>query len=251
MLAPRRLYSLAGEAISVGEAARRSGLSVEEVHSRIAAGAIPVTSVEVDGQPEVRILLEDMDGLGGNPRHPRSQRRKGGTKTPPASDAADSVGPAPESSAAVVNQPETGSALSITPEIRALASGLADELFQRWELAMQKRFEEELKLRLKSELEHREHQAAVLQEEVDQRARGAYGPGGTKVVGMADLYATWERDRKLINQSREVAEMERQMAEMRERLRELGADLDESTVTVDPNNQEPKSQVPPEDGSSK
>jgi hypothetical protein len=196
----------------------------------------------------VRVLLEDMDGLGGNPTGPDSQRREQGTNTPPVPDAADA--PAPDSSA-MVNQPQMGSALSMTPEIRALASGLADELFQRWELAMQQRFEEELKLRLKSELEQRQRESAVLREEVDQRARGAFGPGGKKVLGMADLYATWERDRKLINQSREVAEMERQMAEMRERLRELGADPDESTVTVDPNNQDPKSQVLPEDESSK
>jgi len=231
---------LAGEAISVGEAARRSGVSVEELHRRIAAGAIPVTSVEVAGEQEVRILLKYVDSLGGKTGHPRTPRRKAGAKTAPALDAADPPTPAPESSSAVVNQPETGSALSITPEIRALASGLADELFQRWELAMRQRFEEELKLRLKSELEHRNREAAVLREELDQRARGAFGPGGTKIVGMADLYATWERNRKLINQSREVAEMERQMAEMRERLRELGEDPDQSTVTVDPNHEDPK-----------
>gem|GEM_PF-6687302 len=188
----------------------------------------------------------ETNGSGGesrfSPPPPASRRR---TTAGRKRRARDTEQPLEASSSDLSKSPDEQTALTITPEIRALASGLADELFQRWELAMQQRFEEELTLRLKSELEHRQHQAAVLREEVDQRARGAFGPGGTRVVGMADLYATWERDRKLINQSREVAEMERQMAEMHERLRALGADFDESTVTVDPSEHDPRTQSPP------
>lgn len=195
------------------------------------------TTAKADGGQGVGAPRKDGTSATSNPsskaKRAETRRRNPATKTPPAARFANSAESDAGSSSAVLGAAQEGSALSITPEIRALASGLADELFQRWELAMQQRFEEELKLRLKTELEHREHQAAVLREEVDQRARGAFGPGGTKVVGMADLYATWERDRKLINQSREVAEMERQMVEMRQRLRDLGADLAESTLTVD------------------
>ena len=96
-------------------------------------------------------------------------------------------------------------------EMRQLAAGLADELFQRWELAMQRQFKDELTVRLRSESEHRQRQVADLREEVEQRAEERFGPLGRKVVGTADRYATWERARTLARQSREVTEMERQM----------------------------------------
>ena len=96
-------------------------------------------------------------------------------------------------------------------EMRQLAAGLADELFQRWELAMQRQFKDELTVRLRSEIEHRQRQVADLREGVEQRAEERFGPLGRKVVGTADRYATWERERTLARQSREVTEMERQM----------------------------------------
>jgi hypothetical protein len=240
------------ELISVEEAARLAHLTLAEVRRLIESGDIPSITVEVDGQLEVRVPLKDVKSRarrqGPNGTRPLPRPRSASSKGPRRPRGSDAGSEPTDPSTALVPPGAPGSAISITPEIRQLASGLAEELFQRWELAMQQRLEDELKVRLKSELEHRQHQAEDLAEELDQRVRGAFGPGGTKIIGMVDRYATWERERKLIHQSREFAEMQRQMTEMRQRLRDLGLDPDESTITVEPELDEPEHTSPPEKG---
>lgn len=206
--------------LTLAEAAERAGLSVPEISLRIGAGDLPTRLVEVEGREEVRIVAADVDRL-------MRERAPGATAEP----AGASASPADRPAAAQLAG--TGrSELAASPEVRRLAASLADELFSRWELAMQQQFKEELALRLKSELDHRERQAADLREEVEQRAGARFGPRGRQVVGAADLYATWERRRTLIRQSREVAEMERQIQEMRQRLEGLGEPPEGSTLTV-------------------
>ncbi len=241
--------------ISVESAAHQAGRPLAEVRRLVASGDIPSSKVEVDGRLEVRVALEDVKipapGNDSNGTLPPT-RSQGASRTRarrPRVSRADS--PPPDPSTALIHQGDTESTISITPEIRQLASGLADELFQRWELAMQRRLEDELKVRLKSELDHRQQQAEDLAEELDQRTRGAFGPGGTKIIGMVDRYATWERERKLIHQSREFAEMQRQMTEMRERLRDLGVDPDESTITVQHDAGDPQGAATPEEGADR
>jgi hypothetical protein len=212
--------------------ARRTGLPLEVIRRRIVAGAVPTRTVERDGQLEVRVAADDVSHFGGgsaaSTMPPQSGPRTAGAGVPEQ--------PAPEVARSGADLAPSPTGTSLSPgslEIRELAAGLADELFQRWELSMQEQFREELKVRLQSELEHRRRQTADLQEEVEQRAQGRFGPRGTRVMGMADRYATWERERTLTRQSRELAELERQMAEMRQRLEELGLTNDEATLTVD------------------
>jgi hypothetical protein len=206
---------------------------VELIRRRIVAGAVPTRTVECDGQLEVRVAADDVSRFAGG--------SAASTMPAQAGPGAAGAGGQGEAGAEVARNgtdlapSPTGTTLSLgSAEIQELAAGLADELFQRWELSVQAQFREELKVRLRSELEHRRRQTADLQEEVEQRAQGRFGPGGTRVTGMADRYATWERERTLTRQSRELAELERQMAEMRQRLEELGLTNDAATLTVDP-----------------
>lgn len=237
------------ELVSIEEAAARSGVSPEQIRARIESGGLASTTVESEGRSEVRVALDEIMPPSGRARRARkpspSRSHVAAPKKPRRTRSAGADGAAPGSTDGSVASFDPGAALSITPEVRALASGLADELFQRWELAMQRRFEDELKLRLQSELEHRQHQAADLMEEVDQRAKGLFGPGGRRIVGMTDRYATWERERTLIRQQREAAEMKRQMEEMRLRLRELGVDPDQSTLTVESTGAEREDEAAP------
>ncbi len=227
--------------LTVEELARRTGLSVEEARGRIVAGDPPPRVIDVDGRLEVRVAAEDADRLAesiarGEPDRPAAVGQGAPGPLAPAGGGQPAGGPS-ESGEPGVAPP--GTALVAAPaEMRQLAAGLADELFERWELAMQRQFKDELTVRLRSEIEHRQRQVADLREEVEQRAEERFGPRGRKVVGTADRYATWERERTLVRQSREVTEIERQMQEMRERLRELGAAPDDATITVDQSHDE-------------
>lgn len=205
--------------LTVEGIAQRTGRTAAQVRASIVAGEIATRIVDRDGRLQVMV-----------PEAEAQRLKSGADARPTAPDSAQApTEPAAAEHAKLARAETTAIA---TPEIRQLAAGLADELFQRWELAMQEQFRAELKVRLRSELEHRQKQAADLQEEVAQRAEQRFGPGGAKVVGMADRYSTWERERTLTRQSRELMEIERQMREMRERLADLGV-VDASTLTVD------------------
>lgn len=211
------------ELLTVAEAAARAGVPEAQAKRLVLSGRVATRIVEVEGRLEVRVEPGEVERLAQSAEagSPEESVTGDGNVEPPASGADDST-----------ELTGTGTSALASPEIRQLAAGLADELFQRWELAMQGQFRAELKVRLQSELEHRRRQAEDLQEEVAQREEQRFGPGGTKVVGMADRYATWERERALTRQSRELAEIERQMSEMRRRLEDLGVS-DQSTITVD------------------
>jgi DNA repair exonuclease SbcCD ATPase subunit len=115
-------------------------------------------------------------------------------------------------------------------EIHQFAAELATQLFQRWELALQEQFRAELGLRIEAELEHREHEARQLREEVQERQQRFDNPWPTRHGAWG--HATWEMENTIRRQASELAETERQMALLRQRLQELGRAPEEITVTV-------------------
>jgi hypothetical protein len=116
-------------------------------------------------------------------------------------------------------------------EIRSLATELATQLFQKWELALQEQFRAELGIRLEAELEHREHEARQLRAEVRERRQRIDNPWPTR--NKAWGHATWELENTVRRQAAELAQTEREMRMLRERLRELGHPSDGAPVTVD------------------
>ena len=219
--------------LTVDELARQTGRTPDEIRSLIVGGEVPVQAVEVTGNLEVRVAAKNAWRLAKTAPSGDVQPGSGAAPTAPDQngepEAAPDREPAATSSAPM---PEDRSLTMGSGEIHQLASGLADELFQRWELAMQNQFREELAIRLKSELENRQHQVQDLREEVDQRRERRFGVDGTRVTGMADRYASWERERTLVRQSRELEAMERQMRQIQQRLSELGQLPENGTVTV-------------------
>jgi len=167
---------------------------------------------------------------------PAAATSTGEAPAPPAADAASSEPEAPARGGAIILG---------TGEIQQFAGELATQLFQRWETALHQQFQEELALRLQSELEHREHEARQLREEVEDR-RVMWDGVWTKrhPRGMTSDYATWEIRQQLKRQSAQLAETRRQMRELRERLRELGHELDEEMVTVEAENDVPEDAGP-------
>ncbi len=225
------------ELLTVDDAARTLGITPDEVRGLVLAGSVAHRLVPgAGGALEVRV---ERSSLAGFASVAPAQRSAGevGRHEPGATDA----------------EPPTASAegysLTVPSEVKALASNLADELFQRWQLAMETQFRQELAVRLQSELAHRERMIDDLREEVQEREEERFGPGGRRVRGMTDLYATWERRRTLIRQSRELAETERQMSELRARLRELGVEDGDQGSTVDAHPAPPPAAdgSPPED----
>ena len=222
--------------LTIDEAARLTGLSPDMIRSRIGSGDLRAHSVEVDGESETRVLLDDVrrltaagpDGATVSPPRQEEEPAQAGELNPDR----EAVPP----SAALMSSPAPAST-----EVRELAVGLAAELFQRWELAMDQRFRAELQLRLEAALAHREHQARDLGEEVEQRRKWWQNPWRTRHGPYG--YETWERERTLIRQTREVAEMERQITEMHDRLRELGQPPREIELTVEPQGEVPASEA--------
>ena len=209
------------ELLTVENAAQTLGVAPDKVQALILAGSLPYRLVPGEGGTlEVRVERSSLAGLPSGAPTRSSAGEVGGQ---------EQGVPDPEPPAASAE----GYSLTVPQEVRALASGLADELFQRWQLAMETQFRQELAVRLQSELAHRERVIDDLREEVQEREEERFGPGGRRVRGMTDLYATWERRRTLIRQSRELAETERQMSELRARLRELGVEDDDEGSTVD------------------
>ena len=209
------------ELLTVGEAAQTLGIAPDEVRGMILAGSVAHRLVPgAGGALEVRVERSSLADL---------------SSVPPTQSSAGEVGR--HEPGVPVSEPPAASgegyALTVPSEVRALASNLADELFQRWQLAMETQFRQELAVRLQSELAHRQRMIDDLREEVQEREEERFGPGGRRVRGMTDLYATWERRRTLIRQSRELAETERQMSELRARLRELGVEDGDEGSTVD------------------
>jgi len=233
--------------LTVDELARQTGRTPDEIRSLIVGGDVPVQAVDVAGRLEVRVAAKNAWRLAKTVPSGSVQPRSDAAPTGPGRNVepeSDRDGKLAAASLTVL--PDDRSLTMGSGEIRQLASGLADELFQRWELAMQNQFREELAIRLKSELENRQHQVRDLREEVDQRREGRFGADGTKVTGMADRYATWERERTLLRQSRELEAMERQMRQMQQRLRELGQLGDDGTVTASGYRPEPPGEATPD-----
>ncbi len=208
--------------VTVEEAARISGSSPAAIRRRISAGELEARSVEVRGRLEVRLPLDQVRRLKAGPAgvaRPPAPAPQAPAAAPPA-EPEPAPQPAPEAQAPGPGAGASTSLAQVAPtEIRQLATELAEELFQRWELAMDQRFQQELKIRLEAELAHREHQVQDLSEEVEQRVELWKNPWPRNKGYNQD---TWERERTIIRQSREVREMERQIEEMRQRLRELG-----------------------------
>jgi len=140
-----------------------------------------------------------------------------------------------ETSPAPVASESQSRAVSLrVPEIRTLAEELATQLFQRWELALQEQFRAELGVRLEAELEHREHQARDLRDEVQERRAIWEGMWSARHPRGATTDTTrWEMEQTMRRQASELAETERQMAELRERLAGLGFPSDGTLVTVE------------------
>ncbi|MGP8160664.1 MAG: hypothetical protein ACLQGJ_05505 [Candidatus Dormibacteria bacterium] len=150
-------------------------------------------------------------------------------------------------SAAEAASPGAGAVILSAPEIRQFAGELATQLFQRWESALQQQFQAELSLRLEAELKHREHEARVLREEVQERRALWEGMWSVKHPrGLSTDTVRWEMEQTIRRQAAELAETERQMRELHERLRDLGDVPDEITVTVDAQSEFLESEEPAE-----
>lgn len=145
----------------------------------------------------------------------------------------DSAGEQAPSSSLVASAGEDTVTLTAR-EIPQLAGELATQLFQGWQLALQDQFRAELELRLEAELEHRQHEARLLREEVAERRAMWDGMWSIRHPrGASTDTARWEMEQTIRRQAEELAETERQMREVRERLRGLGFASDEARVTVD------------------
>jgi len=129
-------------------------------------------------------------------------------------------------------------------EIRALAAELATQLFERWELALHEQFQAELGIRLEAELEHREHEARQLREEVRERRQRIDNPWPTRHGAWG--HATWEMENTVRRQAALLAQTERETRMLRERLRELGHPADDPARTVDAQQDEPAPTEPDE-----
>ena len=129
-------------------------------------------------------------------------------------------------------------------EIRALAAELATQLFERWELALHEQFQAELGIRLEAELEHREHEARQLREEVRERRQRIDNPWPTRHGAWG--HATWEMENTVRHQAALLAQTERETRMLRERLRELGHPADDPARTVDAQQDEPAPAEPDE-----
>jgi len=130
-------------------------------------------------------------------------------------------------------------------EIRALAAELATQLFERWELALREQFQAELGIRLEAELEHREHEARQLREEVQERRRRIDNPWPTRHGAWG--HATWEMENTVRRQAAQLAQTEREVRMLRERLRDLGHPADDPALTVDVERGEPAPAEPDEE----
>jgi len=128
-------------------------------------------------------------------------------------------------------------------EIQQLAGELATQLFQRWEVALQEQFREELGLRLEAELEHRAHEARTLRTEVDERRQRLDNPWRTRHGAWG--HATWEVEQTINRQSADLEQTEREIRELRERLRALGHEPDGGTRTVDAQSASAERESPP------
>ena len=150
--------------------------------------------------------------------------------------AGDEAEPAPSS--ALMALPHDGTVTLGPGEIQQLAGELATQLFQRWEVALQEQFREELGLRLEAELEHRAHEARVLRAEVHERRQRLDNPWRTRHGAWG--HATWEVEQTIKRQAADLEQTEREIRELRERLRALGHEPDGGTRTVDANSDRPE-----------
>ncbi|MGA9113229.1 MAG: hypothetical protein WB802_05440 [Candidatus Dormiibacterota bacterium] len=144
---------------------------------------------------------------------------------------------ADEPSSALVALAGEGTVTLGVGEIRALATELATQLFERWELAVHEQFQAELSIRLEAELEHREHEARQLREEVQERRQRIDNPWPTRHGAWG--HGTWEMENTVRRQAAQLAQTEREMRMLRERLRELGHPADDPVLTVDVEQEEP------------
>jgi hypothetical protein len=141
-----------------------------------------------------------------------------------------------------------GGAVILSPsEIQQFAGELATQLFERWQSALQKQFQAELSVRLEAELKHRQHEAHVLREEVQERRALWEGMWSARHPrGATTDTARWEMEQTMRRQAAELAETERQMQDLRERLRDLGGVADAATAIVDVQGGPPESREPAE-----
>jgi hypothetical protein len=131
--------------------------------------------------------------------------------------------------------------------MQQFAGELATQLFQRWESALQQQFQAELGVRLEAELKHREHEARVLREEVQERRALWEGMWSARHPrGATTDTARWEMEQTIRRRAAELAETERQMRDLRERLRDLGDVPDEVAMTVDARSETPAPEEPAE-----
>jgi len=143
--------------------------------------------------------------------------------------------------------PGGGAVILSAPEMQQFAGELATQLFQRWESALQQQFQAELGVRLEAELKHREHEARVLREEVQERRALWEGMWSARHPrGATTDTARWEMEQTIRRRAAELAETERQMRDLRERLRDLGDVPDEVAMTVDARSETPAPEEPAE-----
>jgi DNA-binding IclR family transcriptional regulator len=114
-------------------------------------------------------------------------------------------------------EPRQGLVLSV----RDFAGAISRDLGARpWELTLQGQLQTELGLRLRAELEQRDHAGRDLHEEVRERRAMWHGMWSTEHPrGLTTDTARWEMEQTLRRQGAELAETERQLTELRERLR--------------------------------
>ncbi|HXZ98728.1 MAG TPA: hypothetical protein VEK76_00100 [Candidatus Binatia bacterium] len=138
----------------------------------------------------------------------------------------------PGASTALAKAAGTGSVLVAAPEVRQFAAEFANQLFRRWQEALQEQLRTELGRRLAAELKHREQAGRDLGEELTAR-RQWHDPTQTPIRRHWGMYSygTWEMAQIIKRQSAELAETHRQMEELRERLRELGREPSKATTT--------------------
>jgi hypothetical protein len=148
---------------------------------------------------------------------------------------------------AAATSPGGGGVILSPSEIQQFAGELATQLFERWQSALQKQFQAELSVRLEAELKHRQHEAHVLREEVQERRALWEGMWSVRHPrGATTDTARWEMEQTMRRQASELAETERQMQDLRERLRDLGGVADSATAIVDVQGEPPESREPAE-----
>jgi DNA-binding IclR family transcriptional regulator len=128
-------------------------------------------------------------------------------------------------------EPRRGIVLSV----RDFAGAVSRDLGARpWEMAWASELQAELALRLKAEVDRREHAAHDLRGEVHERRAMWDGMWSTEHPrGLTTDTTRWQMEQTIRRQGSELAETERQLAKLRERLRVSERVPARATVTLD------------------